>query len=522
MKHFSKVYSIQTTGLSAHPISIETDITESQHKNSFNIVGLPDKAVEEARDRVSAAIKNSGFNSPKKGGGKTVISLAPADVKKEGPLFDLGMALGYLLADEQIAFNPDKKIFLGELALDGAVRPVKGMLVLAREAQKKGFKEIYVPKENAKEAALIKEIDVYAVRSLSELVEHLNIVPQKNERGEIQGNIKIKAQEQTPIEDTITEALIDFGDVRGQGNAKRGLEIAAAGGHNIAMYGPPGTGKTMLARAFAGILPQLSYEDVLEVTGIHSVAGTLEQDLMTTPPFRSPHHTSSYVSVVGGGTVPKPGEITLAHRGVLFMDEFPEFEKRVLESLRQPLEDRVINISRVKGTERFPANFILVAAMNPCPCGHFGSNKRSCTCTQSQLNNYKRKLSGPIVDRIDLWIHVGAVDHDKLSIKSEGKKESKDIRDRVCKARTTQNERLKDCESFTNGEMRAREIEKYSLMEDNAAQTLLDAAKSTNLSPRSYHKIIKVARTIADLAGSEYVTQNHVLEALQYRPKENH
>ncbi len=517
-KYFSKIYSIQTTGISAQIISVETDITEVQNKNSFNIVGLPDKAVEEARDRISAAIKNSGFHSPKKGGGKTIISLAPADIKKEGTFFDLAMALGYLLADEQIAFNIDGKIFLGELSLDGRLRPMKGILILVQQAREKGFKEIYVPKENVYEAALVKEIDVYGVSSLSEIIEHLNITSNHVNDKKKEIRIKLTPQELTPIKQSEIKTTVDFTDVRGQENAKQGLKIAAAGGHNVAMYGPPGTGKTMLARAFAGILPPLSYEDVLEVTGIHSVAGILEQNLITIPPFRSPHHTSSYVSIVGGGASPKPGEITLAHKGVLFMDEFPEFEKRVLESLRQPLEDRVINISRAKGSEKFPANFILLAAMNPCPCGNFGSSK-ICTCTQSQLNNYKRKLSGPIMDRIDLWLQVGAIDHGKLSTESN-KKESEEIRKRVCKARAIQQKRFKNSKSSTNGEMSVRDIEQKALVTDEARQALLDSAKNTNLSPRAYHKVIKVARTIADLNESKYVNKKHILEALSYRPKD--
>ena len=521
MKHFSKLYSIQTTGLSTQIINIETDITRTGNKNSFNIVGLPDKAVEEARDRINAAIKNSGFSSPKTGAGKTVISLAPADVKKEGAFFDLGMALGYLLADGKITFNTDKKIFLGELSLDGKLRAIKGVLLLAQGAQKQGFKEIYVPKENAREAALIKDIDVYAVSSFSELVEHLNISPKNKTAGEGSVAVKIKVQENTQIKNDSVKTPIDFADIRGQENAKKALEIAAAGGHNIAMYGPPGTGKTMLARAFVGILPTLSYEEVLEVTGIHSLAGTLEGDLITKPPFRSPHHTSSYVSIVGGGAVPKPGEITLAHKGALFMDEFPEFEKRVLESLRQPLEDRVINISRVKGNESFPANFILIAAMNPCPCGYFASNKKTCTCTQSQLNNYKRKLSGPIMDRIDLWVHVGELEYEKLSTKNEDERqsESEKIRKKISEARLIQNERLKICGLSTNGEMGAREIEKFAMLEKEATQTLLSAAKNTNLSPRSYHKVIKVARTIADLDKSKYISDKHILLALNYKPE---
>src|SRR3989344_4178733 len=374
---FSKVHSAQVRVLDAAVIDVEVDLSGGLH--AFSIVGLPDKAVEEARDRVSSAIKNSGFKSPKTKNQKVVISLAPADIKKEGSNFDLAIALGYLLAAQDIRFNPQGKLFLGELALDGRLRPVTGILPLVRQALESGFTEVYVPEANAEEAALIGDVSIFAVPSLSAIVSHLNEKAEKK--------ISLKKNPQKKIVPAEPDHAVDISDIKGQETAKRGLEIAAAGAHNIAMYGPPGTGKTMLARAFATLLPQLSFDEILEVTSIHSVAGILKGSLVTAPPFRSPHHTASHVSVAGGGSIPKPGEITLAHRGVLFLDEFPEFEHRVIEALRQPLEDRSISITRVKCTAAYPAHFVLIAAMNPCPCGNYGTRKE-CICSPSNLLRY--------------------------------------------------------------------------------------------------------------------------------------
>ena len=517
MRYFSKVFSVQTTGLRARVIDVEVDVTKKT-LYAFAVVGLPDKAVEESRDRISAAIKNSGFTSPKNQNQKVVISLAPADLKKEGPSFDLPMAIAYLLAVNDISFDPTGKLFLGELSLDGAVRPIKGVLVLTQEAKKQGFKEIYLPKENAAEGALIEGISVFGIKTLKELVEHLH---EKHEKGAPQESPKLQPEQRAIAPSRVAPiSSVDFSDVRGQESAKRGLLLAAGGGHNVAMYGPPGTGKTMLARAFAEILPELSFNEALEVTGIHSVAGTLEGHLMTGSPFRSPHHTASYTSIVGGGSIPKPGEITLAHRGVLFLDEFPEFEKRVLESLRQPLEDKIVNISRVKGSAQFPANFILVAAMNPCPCGNYGTEK-TCTCTPSHLLKYQRKLSGPIMDRIDIWLSVGSVDHRKLSEKSEGAESSAHIRERVSRARAIQRKRFQRTARniTTNSEMGAREITEFIFLGEDVKQMLNQSSDQMGLSARAYHKVIKVARTIADLAGAEEITEGHLMEALQYRPR---
>ena len=430
---FSKVYSAQTNLLSVTPISVETDI--SRGLNAFAIVGLPDKAVEEARDRVSAAIKNSGFDSPKAKNHKIIVSLAPADQKKEGPVFDVAIALSYLVANKDIDFDPEGKLFLGELSLDGKVRPVHGILPVARFAKKNGFKELYVPMENVREAAIIDGLDVFGISTLAGLIEHLL------------GTKKIKEADLTIVDRIKSTSSVDFSDVRGQERAKRGLLIAAAGGHNSAMYGPPGTGKTMLAKAFAGILPELSFEESLEVTSIHSVAGILAETFITNPPFRAPHHTASYVSLVGGGSTPRPGEITLAHTGVLFMDEFPEFDRRVIESLRQPLEDRVISVSRAKGTAHFPASVLLIAAMNPCPCGNFGFRGKPCICTPSALSRYRRKMSGPIMDRIDIWLEVDRVlpsdlhdDGGSLPASRQGDK-SEIFRTKVEQARKAQRER---------------------------------------------------------------------------------
>jgi magnesium chelatase family protein len=502
---FSRVYSAQPFQLQGHIVTVEVDITNGLH--SFTIIGLPDKAVEESRDRVSSAIKNSDFVSPKQENFKTVVSLAPAELKKEGSYFDLAIALGYLLSSHNIDFDPEKKIFLGELSLNGEIGSVSGVLPLVQHAKNSGFTEIFVPAINAREAALVDGMTIYAISTLKQVVNHLT------------GKELLTPEPQTEINfQEIQTIATDFFDIKGQEIAKRGLEIAAAGGHNIVMYGPPGTGKTMLARAFTGILPILSLDEALEVTGIHSISGKLQQPLIIHPPFRAPHHTSSYVSLIGGGTIPKPGEATLAHRGVLFLDEFPEFETRVLESLRQPLEDRVVNISRAKGNATFPSQFILIAAMNPCPCGNSGSLHKKCICTQNDVARYGRKISGPIMDRIDLWIPVEHIDYDKLGNQHNAEKSS-EIKTRVKNAREKQHERFGTYKNL-NAHMQSKDVERL-LITDTARQTLNKSAQMMKLSPRAYHRMIKLARTIADLENSAEISEDHILEALQYRPKQN-
>lgn len=512
---FAKVYSAQVNLLTGAIVTIEVDLSRGLH--SFSVVGLPDKAVDESKDRVSGAIKNSGFQSPKAKNQKIVVSLSPADLKKEGPFFDLAIAIGYLLATGEIKFNAEKKIFLGELGLDGTLRSIRGALPLVESAKKNGFEEIYLPRENVKEASLVEGIKVFGVSSLKEIISHLD-----ESKDSTIKKVKISPEKKTEIIRKNSHNKSDFSDIRGQEGAKRGLEIAAAGGHNIAMYGPPGTGKTMLARAFSGLLPEFSLEEILEITGIHSVAGAVQNELVTEPPFRAPHHTSSYVSIIGGGTYPKPGEVTLSHKGVLFLDEFPEFEKRVIESLRQPLEDNIVSISRAKGTAQFPSNFILVAAMNPCPCGNLGSKNKECICKPSDLDRYKRKLSGPIMDRIDLWVSVGNVDYKKLGEDGTGEK-SEHIKERVIKARAKQKERFQKLgkKINTNSEMSVRDLSSVVKLDKSVRDLLDESAEKLGLSARAYHRVIKIARTIADLENSDEIKKEHILEAIQYRPKVN-
>ena len=516
---FAKVYSAQIYLLEGKIVTVETDL--SRGLNAFTIVGLPDKAVDEARDRVGSALKNSGYESPKSKNQKTVVSLAPADLKKEGPYFDLGIAIAYLLATNEIKGNTEKKLFLGELSLNGDLKSIRGVLPLVQEAKKQGFEEIYLPKDNAIEAALIEGIKIFGAQTLKEVVEHIDETTiQKATDVAGQKNKKIALQPKTEIQFEKIISLTDFSDIRGQEGAKRGLEIAAAGGHNIAMSGPPGTGKTMLARAFSSLLPDLSTDEVLEVTGIHSIVGANHDALVTSVPFRAPHHTASYVSLIGGGTFPKPGEVTLAHRGVLFLDEFPEFEKRVMESLRQPLEDNIVSISRAKGTAIFPSNFILVAAMNPCPCGNLGNKQKACICKPTDLDRYKRKLSGPIMDRIDLWVTVSNIDYKKLGEVGNGEKSST-IKDRVHKARALQKERFAKAgrNIHSNSEMNVKDLSDLITLAPAVRTLLEESAERLALSARAYHRVIKIARTIADLSSAPEILSEHILEAIQYRPK---
>ena len=501
---FSSLYTVSLTGLDGNIVEVQTDI--SNGIVAFEIIGLPDTTVREARDRAKASIKNCGCDFPRK---RITMNLAPASLKKEGSSFDLAITLAILHASGQLnVSDPDHTVFLGELALDGSVKPVRGVLPMVITAYEKGFKRCFVPAENADEAAVIDGIEIYPLTHLSDAINYFDCIKQ----------IEPHKTDIDALRAARLTELVDMRDVKGQEQAKRAIEIAASGAHNVLMSGPAGTGKSMLAKRVGTILPDMTFDEMLEVTKLHSIAGVLPQGtpLVTERPFRSPHHTVSANALSGGGAMPRPGELSLAHCGVLFLDELPEFKRDALEVMRQPIEDGVITISRVNATLSYPCNIMLVAAMNPCPCGNFGNPKRACTCSPNQIQRYRSKISGPLLDRIDIQIEIPHVSYDDLSKLADGDSSSV-IRERVNKARRQQLVRYENDGITSNAQLTAPMLDKYCRLGEAESNLLRTAFDRLGLSARAHSKILKVARTIADLDGSDDIKTPHIAEAIQYR-----